>query len=127
VNPVPVSVILETVTLAFPEFVTVTLKLDVLPVFTLPNARLVVLKDRVCVAAIPVPLRAISAGVLGALLTTDTLPLEAPAALGANCTVRFAALPAAMFNGSASVPVLKPVPVTLTCETVSVPVPEFSN
>ena len=32
-----------------------------------------------------------------------------------------------MFRGSASVPVLKPLPAALTCETLSVPVPLFSN
>jgi hypothetical protein len=32
-----------------------------------------------------------------------------------------------MFRGSARFPVLNPLPATLTCETVSVPVPEFNN
>ena len=113
-NPVPFSVIPETVTLALPEFVTVTLNVDELPVLTFPNPRLVVLNESDWVAATPVPVSATNAGEFGALLTTVMLPLAAPAAVGANCTVRFAELPAAMFNGKASVPTLKPAPVALT-------------
>jgi hypothetical protein len=127
VNPAPFSAIPETVTLALPELVTVTPNVDELPVFTFPNPRLVVLNDSDCEAATPVPVSAINAGELGALLTTVMLPLVAPAAVGANCTVRFAELPAAIFNGRASVPTLKPAPVALTWETVRVPVPLFSN
>jgi len=43
-----------------------------------------VLNVRVCVAATPVPLKATSAGELGALLTIVTLPLAFPAVVGAN-------------------------------------------
>src|SRR6201998_3797641 len=74
VKPAPLSEICEICTLAFPELVMVTGRLDELPSFTLPNARLVVLKDRLRVAATPVPLRGKLAGELGALLTTLTLP-----------------------------------------------------
>ena len=84
VNPAPLSVICKTVTLALPEFFTVTLCVDDEPVFTFPKPRLVVLNVSNCVAAIPVPLRLITAGELGALLTMVTLPLAVPADVGAN-------------------------------------------
>jgi hypothetical protein len=67
-----------------PELVTVTLSVDVLPVFTFPNPRLVVLNESDCVAATPVPVRATNAGEFGALLMMLMLPLAAPAAVGAN-------------------------------------------
>jgi len=84
VNPAPFSAIPETVTLALPVFVAVTFCVDELPLFTFPNARFVELNESVCVAATPVPVKAITVGELGALLTTLTLPLAAPAAVGAN-------------------------------------------
>jgi len=127
VNPAPLSVICVTVTLEFPVFVTVTFCVEELPVFTFPKLRLVVLNESDCVAATPVPVSAINAGEFGALLTTVILPLAEPAAVGENCTVKFAEPPAATFKGSANVPVLKLPPATLTWVTVRVPVPEFSN
>lgn len=84
VNPAPFSVILETLTLAFPEFVTVILCVEVDPVFTFPKPRFVVLKVSTWVADTPVPLKAMSAGEFGALLTIVTLPLAAPADAGEN-------------------------------------------
>jgi len=81
-KPDPVSVMLEMVTLEFPVLVTVTVRVKDEPAFTLPNARLVVLNESVWVAATPVPLRAMAAGELGALLTTDTEPLTVPAEAG---------------------------------------------
>lgn len=82
VKPVPVSVMLEIVTLEFPVFVTVTFCVEEEPAFTFPNVRLVELNDRVWEAATPVPLKAIVAGELGALLTIDTVPLAVPAEAG---------------------------------------------
>lgn len=84
VNPAPLSVICEILTLALPESVTVTLCVDDDPVFTFPKPRFVVLNVSNCVAATPVPLRAITAGEFGALLTMVTLPLAVAADAGAN-------------------------------------------
>jgi len=84
VNPVPTSVICETVTLALPEFVSVTLCVEVAPALTSPKARFVALMANDCVAATPIPLRLMVAGEFDALLTMVTLPLAEPAAVGAN-------------------------------------------
>jgi hypothetical protein len=83
-NPVPLSTICEIVTFAFPVLVTVTLSVDCDPVFTFPKLRDVELKERRCVAVIPVPLRAMVRGEPGALLAILTLPRSVPAEAGAN-------------------------------------------
>ena len=83
-NPVPLSLICETVTFAFPEFVTLTFCVAEDPSFTLPNPIFVVLNVSNSVAATPVPLRPITEGEFGALLTMVTLPEAAPADVGAN-------------------------------------------
>ena len=86
----PVSVMLEIVTLLFPVFVTVMLFVKDEPVFTLPNARLVALNERVCDALRPMPLNAMVAGEFGALLTMDTAPLTVPAEAGENAMLKLA-------------------------------------
>src|SRR5579863_110242 len=60
-----------------------------------------------------------------AVLTNATLPLTAPAACGANATLKFVLCPAANVSGRASPARLNPVPVTVACETVSVEPPEL--
>jgi hypothetical protein len=127
VNPAPLSVICETVTLALPVFVTVTLCVDDEPVLTLPKPRFVELKVSTCVAATPVPLRAITEGEVGALLRMVTLPLAVPPDAGANCTLRLVDCPEFRDTGNDRVPALKPLPATLTCVTVRVPVPLLVN
>ena len=112
-NPAPLSAICEIVTLELPALVTVTFCVDDDPAFTLPKPRFDALKLRDWVAAIPVPVRLISAGEFGALLTTVTLPLVEPADVGANSTLKVVDWPEIKVTGSASVPVLKPLPATL--------------
>ena len=126
-NPVPLSVICEIVTLAFPELVIVMFLVEDEPAFTLPNERLELLNVKVLVAATPVPLKDIDVGDVGALLTTVTAPVESPAEEGENCTLKLLVCPALILNGRASVPVLNPLPDTLTWLIVSVPVPLFFN
>lgn len=121
----PVSVILEMVTLEFPVLVTVTFFVKDEPVFTLPNARLVALNERVCDALTPMPLNAIVAGEFGALLTIETAPLTVPVEAGENAMLKLVDWPAFKEIGKASELVLKPLPVTLTWVIDSVPVPLF--
>jgi hypothetical protein len=83
-NPVPAAVMPEIVTFALPVFVTVTDCVADDPVFTLPKLRLFVLNDSTCVDAIPEPLKPITTGLFGALLTIETLPFAEPADAGAN-------------------------------------------
>lgn len=97
------------------------------PVFTLPKPIFVVLKVSVCVAVTPVPDKEMAVGELGALLTIVTLPVAEPADDGANWTLKLLDWPAARLMGNASVFVLKPLPATLTCEMVKVPLPLFES
>jgi hypothetical protein len=108
-------------------FVTVTGSVEELPVFTFPKATLVVLNESVSVCATPVPLSGMLAGEFGALLTTDTLPVTAPAEAGRNCALKLADWPALSEIGKLSALVLNPLPLALTCVMVNVPVPLFFN
>src|SRR5215469_1758290 len=90
INPAPVSAMLEMVTLEFPVFVTVIVCVADDPVFTFPNARLVVLNESSCDEATPEPLKPITARLFVALLTIEMLPLTEPADAGANCTLNVA-------------------------------------
>jgi len=86
-NPAPAAEMLEITTLAFPLLVTVTDCVADAPVLTLPKLRLFVLNESAWVDVTPEPLKPITAGLFGALLTTDTLPLAEPADAGANFTL----------------------------------------
>jgi hypothetical protein len=85
------------------------------------------LNDNVSDCATPVPLRAIVAGEFGALLTTVTLPLAAPADAGENCTLKLPDCPAPREIGRLSALVLKPLPLAVTPVIVSVAVPLLVN
>ena len=63
-------------------------------------------------ATLPEPESEIEVGEVGALLTSDRLPVTLPAAKGTNCTVIVPEPPAATVIGSTSPVVLKPEPVT---------------
>jgi hypothetical protein len=65
------------------------------PVFTLPNAKLVALKDNVCITATPVPVSATVDGEAGALLVILTEPAKLPAVVGANTALNVAVPPGA--------------------------------
>jgi hypothetical protein len=110
-------------TVVLPVFVRVSVSVDELPVFTFPKLRLVELKLRVSVAATPVPVRATVAGELGALLVIVKFPLALPVEVGVNCTLNVLACAGFKVSGSVNPLVLKPLPVTLTWETVNVAVP----
>ena len=87
-NPAPVVVTENTVTLELPVFVRVADCVAELPTSTLPKEML--LGDalsRNVGGALAVPLRAIGAKVFAALLTKARLPLNVPAASGANWMV----------------------------------------
>jgi hypothetical protein len=106
-----------------PVFVSVSVCVAELPVFTLPKLRLLELKLRVSVAATPAPVSATEAGEPGALLVMVRLPLALPADVGANCTLNVFDCPAFTDNGKVNPLVLNSLPVTLTWETVNAPVP----
>jgi hypothetical protein len=113
-NPAPLTMIDETVTSELPVLVTVTVFVKDSPIVRLPKLRLVLLNDTVCVELTPLPLRPIVAGLPGALLTTEMLPVEVPAAVGANRALNVEDCPGLRVIGSAMVLIPKPVPLTLT-------------
>ena len=127
VNPAPVAVTVEIFTLALPLFVSATLRELLLPTLTLPKLRLVVLNPSTLVDATPVPLSPIDIGEFGALLTSDIDPVTAPAAVGANTTLKFAFFPARIVNGAVMPDMLKPAPVTLADDIVKLAVPPFKR
>ena len=81
-NPAPVALAAEIVTLADPEFVSIIDWDPLLPTRTLPKLTLDGFADRV--ACVPVPVKAIVAGEPGALLVSEMLPVALPAIVGAN-------------------------------------------
>ena len=99
VYPAPLTLIREICTFELPVFVIVSVFVDDVPVFTLPNARLEELSDKVCVAATPVPLRATVVGEFGALLTMLTVPVRLPAVVGANTALNVTLAPGATVLG----------------------------
>lgn len=107
-----------------PVFVIVSVFVEEVPVFTLPKARLVALKDSVCDTAAPVPVSATVEGETGALLAMLTDPARLPAVVGAKTALNVAVPP------GATLVVLSPfteypAALMLTCEMVSVAVPVF--
>ncbi len=102
VYPAPLTVIEEICTLEFPVLVIVTVCVDEVPVFTLPNARLVELYESVCVVATPVPLSATVVGEFGALLAILTVPVRLPAVVGANTALNVTLAPGATVLGMLS-------------------------
>ena len=91
-----------------------------LPTRTLPNERLVgATFSKTVGAAVAVPETGIAAKVFEALLTTARLPLNVPAACGANWIVRGPDCPAFRMNGKpGAVTVKTAAPVRVACETV---------
>jgi hypothetical protein len=113
------------VTFEFPLLVSVVVNELLLPTLTFPKLKLDELSPRRRVAATPVPLREIVSGELGALLTSVTEPVTLPAVLGPNTALKVVDLPARIVTGAVIPVVLKPAPVTLTDEIVTVALPPF--
>jgi hypothetical protein len=94
----------------------------VLPVFRLP--KFTDAGDVEICDCTPVPLKAMVAGELVALLITDTEPLKLPLAVGANATLKEVDCPAPSVVDDRPLTV-KPLPVTLSLDTETLPVPVF--
>jgi hypothetical protein len=115
------------VTLALPLLVSATLSELLLPTFTLPKLKLVVLNPRTFVEATPVPLSGMDSGELGALLISVIEPETAPAVVGAKTALNVAFRPAAIVSGALMPETLNPAPVTLTDEIVKLADPPFET
>jgi hypothetical protein len=124
-NAAPLSVAEATVTLAVPEFESVTFTVLLLPVSWLPK----LIEDGFAtrLPSVPVPVRGIVMVESLAELATVIDPEAAPAVVGANCAVKLADCPAAIVSGAAKPVTLKPVPVAFTCVTLTLALPEFVN
>lgn len=90
-NPAPVTLACEIVTLADPVFVRLTDAVPLVPTPTFPKLT----ADGVLVkpGCVPVPVSATAMGEFGALLETDILPVPLPADVGANFAVKLMLCP----------------------------------
>ncbi len=120
----PLAATCDTVTVVPPELVTVSDRVLLLPTFTLPKLRLAGLGDRLP-AVMAVPEAGTVSDGFEASLATVKLPVGLPAACGAKTTLNDLLAPAASVNGTVTPLTLKPVPVTETCETLTVVPPEL--
>jgi hypothetical protein len=122
-KPAPLTVTEEIVTVALPPFVRLTLCELLVPVVTLPKAAVVgVAASCGCV---PVPLRLIVVGELGALLAIEILPLALPAVVGENCAVNVVLCPAPKVCGVLKPLMLIPAPDVVTPDIATLAEPEF--
>jgi hypothetical protein len=123
-NPLPLALAADIVTLDPPELVNVSDKLVLLPTCTFPNARLVGFAvSAPCVK--PVPVRGTLKVGFEPLEVTLTLPLAAPLVVGENCTVNEVLWPAFKVNGSDSPVILNPLPLALAADIVTLDPPEL--
>ena len=73
----------------------------------------------------PVPDKAITSGEFVALLVTAMLPLALPTDDGANVTAQEVDCPAAKVTGNPMAQMLKPAPLGVICEIVTLEFPEL--
>ncbi len=122
-NPVPLTVIWEIVTLALPEFVTVADSDLFCPTLTLPNPKLAGLAVSWPVAVVPTPETGTVSVAFEASEEIVRLPLDVPAEVGANCTPNAALWPAATVCPFVSPLRVNPAPLMLTLEIVTLEPP----
>ena len=111
----------------FPLLVNATFSELLLPTFTLPKLKLVGLAPNSRVAVTPVPLRLILSGELGESLTSDMEPETLLASVGVKTALNVELFPGVMVNGVVSPLRVKPLPVTLACEIVTLELPAFDK
>jgi len=124
-KPVPPTAICEICTSELPVLVIVSFCVLLVPSSTLPKLTLLLLNERVCVAATPDPLKVTTAGEPGALLTIVILPVADPVEAGWNCALKVLDWPGLRESGTDNPVVLKPGPLALTCVMVRTPFPEL--
>jgi hypothetical protein len=127
-KPPPDTVIWAMFTLELPVLVSVAVCIPgVPPTATFPKFRLVGVTDSWSVAAVPVPLKEITAGEFVASLASETLPEALPACWGANLTVNVAVWPADSVTGVVMPLIVKPEPEIEAWDRVNAAVPELVN
>ena len=121
-NPVPLTVALEIVTLEPPVLVSVTATLGLLPIRTFPKSTLLGVAVRLP-GDRPRPERAILSGELDAVETIASVPLTVPVAAGAKVAVNVTLWFGLRVAGKARPLMENPAPVTLAWEMVTVEPP----
>jgi hypothetical protein len=120
-NPAPVTVAWEMVTLPVPVLLR-TMVCDVL-LFTTTLPKAILAGEAESCSVTPVPLKPTVSGDPAALLVMLTLPLSLPVAAGAKVAVKGVDCPAESVSGTVSPLRLKPVPVADAAVTVTLAVP----
>jgi hypothetical protein len=115
--PDPLALAAEIVRLDPPVLVSVSDKLEFLPICTLPKAKLVGLGVK-APCATPVPVRGMLKLELEPLDVMLTLPLTEPLAVGLKSTVKEVLWPAANVKGKVRPLKVKPAPLALAAEIV---------
>jgi len=113
----------EILRLALPVLLTFIVCVFVLPTGTLPKLALAGTRESCGCSCTAAPDSAIIAGEFVALLTTETLPVTLPTAVGAKAIFNEAFCPAAKVRGSVSPLAVKPAPETLSCEMLTLELP----
>jgi hypothetical protein len=127
-KPLPLALTAEIERLVPPVLVNVSDKLVLLPTWTLPNARLVALGDKVP-GAIPLPDKLTDTGFpfpwFEPVVPKATLPLKEPDAGGAKVTAMDVEEPAPNTSGNEMLPIANPFPLIVALFTVTSDPPEF--
>src|ERR1022692_329281 len=121
-NPAPVAVACEIVTLDPPVFMSEFAKVTLLPTLALPKARLAGLEVS-GPAAVPVPESETVKVELEALETTVMPPLALAADCGVNTALKGTLAPGLSTNGTLNPRMLNPAPVAVACEIVTLDPP----
>jgi hypothetical protein len=123
VNPEPVALAPEIVTLADPVLERLTEADPLLPTTTLPKLTAEgVLANPGCV---PAPVNAIDIGEFGASLETEILPLALPTDVGENFVMKLILCPGGILCPAGDPVIVNPAPVTLACEIITLADPVF--
>jgi hypothetical protein len=113
-KPLPETVACDTLRLALPGLLSVTVCVFLIPNATLPKLTVDGTTEICCEEAVtPLALRAIVIGELEALLTRVRLPVALLAVVGANVTANVADLPDATVSGRESPLIVNPLPETV--------------
>jgi hypothetical protein len=123
-NPAPLGVIWEIVSADPPEFVSFSERVVLLPVVTLPKLRLVGLVVS-WPSVLPVPDSGTFRAELNAFDVIATLPLTVLPDVGAKVTLKLTLWPTLKVIGKLKPLALKPEPVVLAAEIVTLDPPEL--
>ncbi len=108
---------------AVPVFVIVEARVWFCPIVTLPKLSDAGLAPRVPEAFVPTPETGTVSVASEALEASVRFPFEVPEVVGENCTLKFAACPAASVAGAVMPVRVYPAPLMLACEIVRLALP----